>query len=103
MTLPCLSSILARSRVGRVSDASGPHHKQGSDGNGELVLASVCVLSDGHGAWHVESGTGRYKNFTAVGTETFGPLTTGPFTNFERFAGIGEFGGHGGDEHGGKQ
>jgi len=74
-----------------------------SDGKGTLVLASVCVLSNGHGAWHVESGTGRYKNFTAVGTETFGPLTGGPFTNFERFAGIGEFGGHGGDEHGGKQ
>ena len=69
-----------------------------SDGNGTLVLASVCVNPDRHGTWHVESGTGRFRNFKAVGTETFGPLPVGgPFTNFERFAGIGTFDKHGDD------
>jgi hypothetical protein len=72
-----------------------------SDGNGTLVLASVCVLSQGHGTWHVVKGTGRYKNFKAVGTETFGPLPTGSaFTDFERFAGVGTFDKHDDDEHG---
>ena len=60
-----------------------------SDGEGTLVLASVCVLSQGHGTWHVEEGTGVYKNFKAVGTETFGTLPPGGFTNYERFAGSG--------------
>lgn len=72
--------------------------------DGTLVLRSVCVLSQGHGTWHVARGTGRYENFKAVGTETFGLLTVGPgqvFTNFERFAGIGQFDKHRDDEHGG--
>ncbi len=56
---------------------------------GTLVVRSVCVFSSGHGTWHVESGTGRYKHFKAVGTQTFGRLPSGgPFTNYERFAGI---------------
>ena len=56
---------------------------------GTLVVRSVCVLSNGHGAWHIASGTGRYKDFKGVGTETFGKLSPGgPFTDFERFAGI---------------
>jgi hypothetical protein len=56
---------------------------------GTLVVRSVCVLSNGHGAWHIARGTGRYKNFKGVGTETFGKLAPGgPFTDFERFAGI---------------
>jgi hypothetical protein len=75
-----------------------------SDGKGTLVLASVCVLSNGHGTWHVESGTGRYRDFQAVGTETFGKLSPGQaFTDFERFAGIGTFDKHGDDEHGDNQ
>jgi hypothetical protein len=81
-----------------------------SDGQGTLVVLSVCVLSSGHGTWHVDSGTGAYKNFKAVGTETFGlladvdsPPYVGPFTRFERFAGIGTDGEHGGNEHGGNQ
>jgi len=66
----------------------------------------LCVLSQGHGTWHVdvEKSTGRYKNFKAVGTETFGKLSPGQvFTDFERFAGIGTFDKHGDDEHGGNQ
>jgi len=56
---------------------------------GTLVVKSVCVLSNGHGTWHVESGTGRYEHFKAIGTETFGQLPAGgPFTNYERFAGF---------------
>jgi hypothetical protein len=56
---------------------------------GTLVLKSVCVLSNGHGTWHIAGGTGRYKNFKGIGTETFGPLPAGgPFTDYERFAGI---------------
>lgn len=57
---------------------------------GTLVVRSVCVLTNGHGTWHVASGTGRYKNFKAVGTQTFGSLPggSGPFTDYERFAGI---------------
>src|SRR5882672_9095456 len=35
---------------------------------------AVCVLSQGRGTWRVEEGTGRFKNFKAVGTETFGAL-----------------------------
>ena len=71
-----------------------------SDGKGTLVVASVCVLADGHGAWHVEKGTGCFKNFTGIGTETFGNLPPGgAFTGFERFAGIGTFAKHGDDRH----
>ena len=71
-----------------------------SDGEGSIVLASVCVISQGHGAWHIEAGTGRYRNFKAVGTETFGRLPAGgQFTDFERFAGIGTFDRHGNDDH----
>lgn len=56
---------------------------------GTLVVRSVCVLSDGHGTWHIARGTGRYKHFKGIGTETFGTLSPGgAFTNFERFAGI---------------
>jgi hypothetical protein len=56
---------------------------------GTLVLNSVCVLSNGHGTWHIAGGTGRYKNFKGIGTETFGLLPAGgTFTNYERFAGI---------------
>src|SRR6267142_7041333 len=56
---------------------------------GTLVVRSVCVLSNGHGAWHIAGGTGRYKHFKGVGTETFGKLSPGgTFTDFERFAGI---------------
>ena len=75
-----------------------------SDGKGTLVLKSVCVLADGHGTWHVEKGTGCYKNFWAVGTETFGPFFRPgqTFTNFERFAGIGKYKKDGDDEHGDK-
>ena len=70
-----------------------------SDGEGTIVLASVCVLSQGHGAWRVETGSGRYRNFKAVGTETFGKLPPGgQFTDFERFAGIGTFDRHGNDD-----
>ena len=73
-----------------------------SDGKGTLVVASVCVLPDGHGTWQVEKGTGVFKNFKAIGTQTFGPLPPGgPFTNFERFAGITTDDKHGDDEHGG--
>ena len=71
-----------------------------SDGEGSIVLASVCVISQGHGAWHLETGTGLYRNFKAVGTETFGRLPLGgQFTDFERFAGIGTFDRHGNDDH----
>jgi hypothetical protein len=67
-----------------------------SDGHGTLVLRSVCVLAHGHGTWHVESATGRYEGLKGVGTETFGNFPPGgPFTGFERFAGIGTA-----DEHG---
>ena len=56
---------------------------------GTIVVHSVCVLSNGHGAWHVHRGTGRYEHFKAVGTETFGSLAPGgSYTMFERFAGI---------------
>ena len=66
---------------------------------GSIVLASVCVISQGHGAWHIETGTGLYRNFKAVGTETFGRLPVGgQFTDFERFAGIGTFDRHGNDD-----
>ena len=75
-----------------------------SDNTGTLVLRSVCVTADAHGAWHVEEGTGRYKNFQAVGTETFGPRASIKdgvmYTNFEQFAGIGGFEERGDDEHG---
>ena len=76
-----------------------------SDGSGTLVVRSVCVLANGHGTWHVESGTGRYENFKAVGTETFGALLPNPagFTDFERFAGIGTDREHGDDEDGANQ
>jgi hypothetical protein len=74
-----------------------------SDGQGNLVLASVCVLSQGHGAWHVEKGTGRYESFKAVGTETFGAFSGPGYAMFERFAGIGTDGEHGGNEQGGNQ
>lgn len=63
--------------------------------DGTLVLASVCDLSAKHGTWHVEEGTGRFKNFKAVGTQTFDIPPT-----FERFAGIGTFDKHGDDKHG---
>ena len=75
-----------------------------SDGSGSLVLASVCVLSQGHGTRHVAKGTGRYENFKAVGTETFGKLPPElqppgqAFTDFERFAGIGTFDKHHDDD-----
>ena len=66
---------------------------------GTLVVKSVCVLSDGHGTWHIVDGTGRYKNFKGIGTQTFGALSPGgPFTDFERFAGIATD-----DKHGDKQ
>lgn len=56
---------------------------------GTIVLSSVCVLSNGHGAWRIESGTGRYEDLTGVGTETFGKLPPGGlYTDYERFAGV---------------
>lgn len=62
---------------------------------GTLVVQSVCTLADGHGTWQVESGTGRYEHFKAIGTQTFGPLPAGgPFTMYERFAGIATNDGH---------
>ena len=70
---------------------------------GTLVVKSVCVLSNGHGTWRIAGGTGRYKNFKGIGTETFGALSGGPFTNYERFAGIATNDEHGDDEHGGTQ
>ena len=71
--------------------------------DGTLVLRSVCVLSQGHGTWHVEKGTRRFKNFKAVGTETFGALFGQKFAQFERFAGIGQFDKHDDDEQGGNR
>jgi hypothetical protein len=66
---------------------------------GTLVVQSVCVFGDGHGTWHVESGTGRYEKFKAVGTQTFGPLPAGgPFTDYERFAGFATNDGKGGND-----
>lgn len=71
-------------------------------GEGTIVTKySVCKLAeDGIGAWSIEKGTGRFKHFKAVGTETFGgisPPTAEGFDNFERFAGIGTFDEHGDD------
>jgi hypothetical protein len=46
------------------------------------------VLSNGHGTWRIASGTGRYKHFKGIGTETFGSLSPGGrYTDYERFAG----------------
>ena len=75
-------------------------------GVGTLVTSSsVCKLAGGNGigAWSIEEGTGIFKHFKAVGTETFGSVPpTDPafalgFTDFERFAGIGTFDEHGDD------
>ena len=75
-------------------------------GAGTLVTSSsVCKLAGGNGigAWSIEEGTGIFKNFKAVGTETFGPIPPADpafalgFTDFERFAGIGTFDKHGDD------
>ena len=72
-------------------------------GVGTLVTSSsVCKLAGGNGigAWSIEKGTGSFKHFKAVGTETFGgisPPTAEGFDNFERFAGIGTFDKHGDD------
>ena len=76
-----------------------------SDGKGTLVLRAVCFTADGHGAWHVEEGTGCYKHFEGIGTETFGPRASIKggvmYTNFEEFGGFGAFDKHGDDEHDG--
>ena len=80
-------------------------------GEGTLVTSSsVCKIAgaNGIGAWSIEKGTGTgiFKHFKAVGTETFGAIpATDPafalgFTDFERFAGVGTFDKHGHDKNG---
>src|SRR5437879_3552012 len=75
-------------------------------GVGTLVTSSsVCKLAGGNGigAWSIEQGTGSFKHFKAVGTETFGPIPPNDpalalgFTDYEKFAGIGTFNKHGED------
>ena len=68
-------------------------------GEGTLVVHSVCT-GDAHGTWRVVSGTGSFKHFNAIGTQTFGPLTPTtavPYSRFERFAGFSTHGEHGDD------